>query len=242
MTLRAQFTWHKHAMMVVCAFLFTSTIHAQRKWVTINNPNYDSKRNLSFGMSLGLHTSAFRVKYSQGYTSAAFDTLYAVEPLWSNGFSLGGLMNYKLADFFDLRIEPQFSFYDHELQYKFTDNTPTENVVVENVMIEIPLLMKYKSERRGNVRMYMVGGLKPSIEASGKKDLKKISTTLETKDWNFNADFGFRFDFYYPLFKFSPEIRFSKGLVNVLDNKTNRYGQPLDCLHTNTVNIYFIFQ
>jgi hypothetical protein len=242
MMLRAEFIEHRLALVILCTILFTSTVNAQRRWVTINNPNYDNKRNLSFGMSLGLHTSVFKVKYSQRFTSAALDTLYAVEPLWSTGFSLGGLMNYKLGDFFDLRIQPQFSFYDHVLEYKFTDNTPTEKIVDESVMVEIPLLLKYKSARRGNVRMYMIGGLKPCIETSGKRDLKKIGTTLETKDWNFNADFGFGFDLYYPLFKFSPEIRFSKGLVNVLDNKTNKYGQPLDGLSTNTVNIYFIFQ
>jgi hypothetical protein len=193
-------------------------------------------------MTLGLHTSSFRVRYADAYTSPGFDTLYAVAPLWSTGFSLGALVNYKLAQFFDLRIQPQFSFYDHAVEYRFTGKTPTQKVIVENVMVEIPLLLKYKSERRGNVRMYMVGGVKPCVEASGKKDLKKISTTLETKNWNFNADFGFGFDFYYPLFKFSPEIRFSKGMVNVLDNKTNKYGLPLDGLSTNTVNVYFIFQ
>ena len=51
--------------------------------------------------------------------------------------------------------------------------------IVENTMVEFPILLKYKSERRGNIRMYMIGGVKPGIEASGKKD--KTKAELEIK-------------------------------------------------------------
>jgi hypothetical protein len=217
-------------------------LHAQRtKWVRLNNPNYDN-RNLTFGIALGLHSSAYKLKYSERFVTQAFDTVYAVEPSWSPGFSLGGLINFKIADFFDLRTTPSFSFYEHKLTYLFTDKTLNDEQVIETVLVELPVLLKYKSERRGNIRMYMIGGVRPGIEASGKKKLEKITTTLEVKNWNLCIDYGFGFDLYYPLFKFSPEIRFSKGIVNVLDNTTNRYGEPLDEVSTNAVNVYFIFQ
>ena len=54
--------------------------------------------------------------------------------------------------------------------------------------------------------MYMIGGVKPGIEASGKKD--KTKAELEIKGTNLSLEAGFGFDLYYPLFKFSPEIRF----------------------------------
>jgi hypothetical protein len=233
-------------LILSCTITLTSTtVLAQRakRWVTINNPNYDNKRRVSFGMSLGLHSSSYKIRYSENFVSPGFDSLYSVDTGWSTGFSLGALINCKLGEFFDLRAVPKFSFYDHDVMYRFKGAGFTgEDVITESVMVELPVLLKYKSERRGNVRMYMIGGLKPGIEASGLRDLKKVATTLETKDWNLSADFGFGFDLYYPLFKFSPEITFSKGLVDILDNRTNKYGQPLDRLTTNTVNICFIFQ
>jgi hypothetical protein len=91
-------------------------------------------------------------------------------------------VNYKLADFFDLRITPKVAFYEHRLQYKYTDGSAlgqeTHEELVETTMVEFPILLKYKSERRGNIRMYMIGGIKPAIEASGKKKLENVTSVL----------------------------------------------------------------
>lgn len=211
------------------------------RWVKKNNPNYDERR-LTYGFLIGLHTTAYRIKYADTISTQKMDTLYAVEPTWSPGFSLGFIVNYKLGDFFDLRLTPKVAFYENRLRYLYTDDTPTYEEVVETTMVEFPILLKYKSERRGNIRMYMIGGVKPGIEASGKKDLENITGSLEVKGGNLNLDFGFGFDMYYPLFKFSPEIRFSKGLVNVLDNTTNKFGVPLERVSTNTITVYLLFQ
>jgi hypothetical protein len=109
-------------------------------------------------------------------------------------------------------------------------------------MVELPILAKYKSARRGNMRMYMIGGVKPGIEASGKKDLDALTTRLGVSEFNLALEGGFGFDFYYPLFKFSPEIRFSRGINNLLKDTDNPFGQPLKRINTNTITIYLLFQ
>jgi hypothetical protein len=220
----------------------SGSAHAQKfKWAKKNNPNYDSRR-LTYGFLIGLHTSAYRIQYADKFVSRSFDSLYAVDPEWSTGFSLGFIVNYRLTDFLDLRLTPEVAFYEHRLKYSYTDKEPAHEELVETTMVEFPILLKYKSERRGNVRMYMVGGVKPGIEASGKKDLENVTSSLEVKGANLNLDLGFGFDLYYPLFKFSPEIRFSKGIMNVLDNTNNPYGQPLKRISTNTITVYLLFQ
>ncbi|MFZ2905348.1 MAG: outer membrane beta-barrel protein, partial [Cyclobacteriaceae bacterium] len=133
------------------------------------------------------------------------------------------------------------AFYEHSLRYNFVDGTHTEELV-ETTMVEFPFLLKYKSMRRGNIRMYMIGGIKPGIEASGKKEIENTTTQLEVKEANLNLEGGLGFDLYFPLFKFSPEIRFSRGMVNVLDNTENKFGQPLRRVNTNTITIYLLFQ
>jgi len=211
------------------------------KWAKKNNPNYDN-RKLTYGFLIGLHTSAYKIQYSDKFVTPDLDTLYAVDPEWSTGFSLGFIVNYRLTDFLDLRLTPEVAFYEHNLRYSYTDKEPNHRELVETTMVEFPLLLKYKSERRGNVRMYMVGGVKPAIEASGKKKLENVTSALEVKGANMNLELGFGFDLYYPLFKFSPEIRFSKGIANVLDNTRNPYGESLKRVSTNTITIYFLFQ
>ena len=65
---------------------------------------------------------------------------------------------------------------------------------------------------------------------------------MEVKGFSTNLDIGFGFDLYYPLFKFSPEIRFSRGITNMLANTTNMYGQHIKNITTNTITVYFLFQ
>ncbi len=160
---------HLHRIKIVFVLLlmcFSLTCHAQKsRWARRNNPNYDD-RKLSYGFLIGLHTNSYQLKYSDAYLD--MDSLHSVNPSWSGGFSLGFIVNYKLTDYLDFRLTPNVAFYEHRVSYLFTDGTPDKEELVESTMVEFPILLKYKSERRGNIRMYMVGGIKPSIEASGK--------------------------------------------------------------------------
>jgi len=237
--------WHKlhiHRHKIVLALALTVCVcaaEAQRNtWVQKNNPNYDNKK-LTYGFLIALHSSIYQIKYSDKFITHPFDTVNSVNSSWTSGFSLGFIVNYRLTEYLDVRLTPQVSFYEQQVQYRYTDER-IDNQRVESTMVEFPMLMKYKSERRGNVRMYMIGGVKPAIEASGKKH--DNGDHLEIGNSNVSLEAGFGFDLYYPLFKFSPEIRFSRGIVNVLGNPNNPYGQPLQRMNTNTITLYFLFQ
>src|SRR5690242_6918500 len=239
-----KFYLHRHKvgitlLLIACAL----SGEAQRtRWVRKNNPNYDDKK-LTYGFLIGLHTTAYQVKYSDAFVTQKFDTVHSVIPEWKKGFSLGFIVNYKLADFFDVRLTPTVAFYEYTLRYVYTDNTPTDVQPIETTMVEFPILLKYKSERRDNIRMYMIGGVKPGFEASGKKAIENSSSSgVKIKGSNLSLEAGFGFDLYYPLFKFSPEIRFSRGIVNMLENNTNKYGEPLQRLNTNTITLFLLFQ
>lgn len=235
-----KFNIRRHKVALILALvLLAGVAHAQQKrWVQRNNPNYDS-RKVTYGFLIGLHTSIYQVNYADAFVTQQFDTLFAVNPNWTTGFSLGFIVNYRVSEFVDLRLTPEVAFYEYKVRYQFT-NENFEDALVESTMVEFPVLLKYKSERRGNIRMYMIGGVKPGIEASGKKDNTKAE--LEVKGMNLSLDAGFGFDLYYPLFKFSPEIRFSRGIIDVLGNRTNAFGQPLQRVNTNTITVYFLFQ
>lgn len=247
--MQTSYIWNKlrlysQKVMVVLLVLTAISQEAysqQKRWVARNNPNYD-ERKLSYGFLIGLHTSAYQIKYSDRFVTRDLDTVYSIEPGWSPGFSLGFIVNYRITDLLDFRITPKVAFYEHTLRYLYTDETPTEEKLVETTMVELPFLLKYKSERRGNIRMYMVGGLKPGLEASGKKEMENTSSNLGITSMNLSLEAGFGFDLYYPLFKFSPEIRFSRGMVNILKNTTNQYGIPLERVNTNCITLYLLFQ
>lgn len=237
-----KFNLHRYKVIVV-GVLMTCALQSEAqktRWVEKNNPNYDNKK-LTYGFLIGIHSSIFQIKYSDRFVTRDLDTVSAVLPSWSQGFSLGFIVNYRLTDFLDVRLTPEVAFYENRIRYQFTNGVPVDEAV-ENTIVEFPILLKYKSERRGNIRMYMIGGVKPGIEASGKKNIDQSKPSLEVKGTHLNLEAGFGFDLYYPLFKFSPEIRFSRGIVDILNNRTNEFGQPLQRVNTNTITLYLLFQ
>ncbi|TRX57767.1 PorT family protein [Fulvivirga sp. M361] len=235
---------HRGKVVIVLFLLFsliTRTAFSQRN-VDVNNPNYDN-RFLSYGFLIGLHTSTFQLKYSDAFLSRDLDNIYSIDTRWGPGFSLGFIVNMKLADFLDIRVLPKIAFYEHEVIYTFLDQPEQLTQAVETSVVELPLVLKYKSERRGNTRMYLIGGVKPGFEASGKNDLQGQSEdNLPINEFNLSVELGFGLDVYYPLFKFSPELRFSKGVSNMLGDKINPLSAGIDRLNTNTVTLYLLFQ
>ena len=227
--------------VVLCLLFISGVSEGQHfKWARRNNPEFD-RRKISYGFMIGLHTSAYELKYSDQFVTQAFDSVHSVQGSFSGGFSLGFLVNMRLNDVLDLRVMPKAGFYNHKLTYYYTNNT-TRQQLVETTMVEFPILLKYKSQRRGNVRMYMVGGITPGIEASGKNDVQSTTANLSIRSRNLSLDAGLGFDFYFPLFKFSQEIRFSRGISNMLGPDASIYSAPIKYLNTNTISVYFIFQ
>ncbi len=238
-----KFALHSYKIGFTCLLLamLPQLGHAQLfRWTRQHNPDYD-KKLITYGFSIGIHTSSYQVKYSDKFVSKPYDTVHSVVPVFLPGFSLGFLVNYRLTEFLDLRLMPKAGFYSHKLYYNYT-NAPTQSQLVETTLVEFPLLLKYKSVRRGNVRMYMIGGITPAFEASGKNDIANSSAGLSIQKRNLSLDAGMGFDFYFPLFKLSQEIRFSRGMVNMLGSQHTIYQDPISRLNTNTISVYFIFQ
>lgn len=245
--MRATDFWNKLTLpgnkIVLVIILGLAPVIAQAqffKWARQNNPNYD-QRTISYGFMIGLHTTAYQVSYSDKFVTTQFDTVHSVQAEFSPGFSLGFLVNYRIHEFVDLRLMPKAGFYTHKLRYLYTDETFNQQII-ETALVEFPILLKYKSMRRGNVRMYMIGGITPGFEISGKNDIQTTSASLDIQKTNIQLEGGIGFDFYFPLFKFSQEIRFARGISNMLGSDQSIYRDPLKRLNTNTIAVYFVFQ
>ncbi len=239
---------HIYGHKVTLCFLFVIGIassgfsQAEKKMYgrytgAVNLPYYDDKR-FHFGFTLGLNTTRLVPTPSKQYF--ANDTISSVQSKNNGGFSLGFIVNYRLADYWDLRLLPTVAFYERDVEFntKAAGSTVQAN---ESAYIELPLLVKFKSQRRRNSRMYTVAGLKPGIETGAKKK-DKSDQTLRLNSSDLAIDYGVGVDIYYPLFKFSPEIRISHGLTNMLIHDPNAYSQSLMKLTTHTVTLYLHFE
>ncbi len=234
--------WKQITLTIFFFLQITNGFSQQAKvW---NLQNYDDKR-LHYGFLLATNYTRFIAKQSPEFFNN-FDTLKTLNPVGSGGFTIGFILNARLYDFLDFRLNPSVGFYQRAVNYQFiSPSDPNATVgdiqTIESTFIELPMLIKYKSERRRNFRMYIIGGLKPAI-STGSKNKDQRPDKLRTNNLDLSIDYGFGCDIYYPLFKFAPEIRFSHGLVNLLVNDNNTYSRSLDKLTTHTVTLFFNFE
>jgi len=237
--------WHKFNILgkkvifialslIICASSFAQVNDK------VNNPRYDERKVVTYGFSLGFQTASYQLRYSDFFTAPEMDSVHSILPKKKPGFKLGFIINFKLAEYLDFRITPTVSFAEYVLEYNYVGGNQLIELV-ESTGVEFPLLFKYKSQRRDNIRMYIVGGITPIIEAAGRSSLDEGSR-LQIENFNTSLELGFGLDMYYPLFKFSPEIRFAYGLFNVLSPIANDKRAGIDELRTKTLSIFFHFQ
>ena len=204
-----------------------------------NLPFSDDKW-LHYGFSIGLHGSNFQLKYSEKFVTNEMDSVHSIMPASAFGFSLGFITDFRIVEQFNFRVMPKVSFYEFPVDFNYTDGT-TDRQLIEATFIEMPILIKYKSERHKNFRVYFVGGLAPGLEVSGKRRKEQSENRLLTNDFNLNLEMGMGIDMYFPLFKFSPEVRFSKGLLNLLKEDEFGYSDGIESLKMNVFTIYLQF-
>lgn len=204
----------------------------------LNLPNYDD-RQLHYGFQIGLNVTQFKINQSDYFVQQ--DSVQSVKGVGTPGFSLGFILNYRLGEFFDVRLLPAVSFYERKINFRLNQVDNAVQAVFEASYIEFPLVVKYKSYRRGNSRMYMVAGVKPAIEVGGRKD-ERQNDELQTTNFDLSAEFGFGTDIYFPLFKFAPELRFSIGLLNLYREQDNVLSRSIESQTTHSISLYIMFE
>ncbi|MFK7900423.1 MAG: porin family protein [Cyclobacteriaceae bacterium] len=226
----------------VISLLLLSTIAIAQQSQSINYPEYDEKK-LNYGFTLGGHYDNFILKHSNSYDPTG--SIRELRGSGGSGYTLGFIINYHFNDIVDIRVLPTVGFYERNIQYVNTsfplaaDQEVTE--LFEGTFIEFPILAKFKSIRRKNHRAYFVAGLKPSIGVGGKK-VKKAATEVQTLTRDLSLELGVGTDLYMPFFKFSPELRFSLGLLNMFDNDNSAVSNNLERISSYSVGLYFLFE
>ncbi|MFT6852483.1 MAG: hypothetical protein ACI8RL_000338 [Cyclobacteriaceae bacterium] len=231
--------WYKIA---TCAMLLLVGMHLTQGQSRVKEhlPDYDEQW-IHYGFLMAGHTSQYRIKYNDSFNQPQYDSIHSIIPDKLGGFKLGFVVNMYLLQYLDFRILPSVGFYENTLTYRFTDNSAVRELK-DATMMELPLLLKYKSVRRGNIAMYLVGGFNPSWEAVGRGESRSNRERLEIKRFNYAFDFGAGFDLYYPLFKLSPEFRFSFGQRNLLSDDINKFNTNLTELVTRNFAFFITFE
>ena len=149
--------------LIFCMVLLPFFSNAQLDDVPKNLPNYD-KRKIHFGFALGFNSADFVI--DRVGNMKVRDTMYTVESQAVSGLNLGILANLRLSEYFDFRFIPTLAFNQRNLDYHFIYNDSAESFITKNIessYLEFPFLIKFKSARKNNYRMYVIGGFKYGI-------------------------------------------------------------------------------
>jgi hypothetical protein len=153
---------------------------------------------------------------------------------------MGLSANVGLTNHFDLRFTPAVSLYSRELHNSYASTAEVQKLRRESTWIELPLLLKYKSKRRVNSRMYMIAGATLGLETNVRRKKMSIGNELHANGTDFSIDYGFGFEQFFEFFKLAPELRFSHGLVNLLPSNAPSTG--LKRLTSHSVTLYLNFE
>lgn len=229
-----------HFLCIIISF-FTMSIFAQNKGIQ-NLPAFDLKP-IHFGFTLGINQMNFSVKRNTGYVSS--DTLLVLhaKPKW--GFHIGIISDLRLSDNFNLRFIPTLTFGDRILYYSLIERNKIThyNKKIESSLVDFPLLVKFKSNRMTNVRGYIFGGGKVSIDAASLAKRKQQDDDLiKLKRFDYTGEIGSGFEFYLEYFKFGIEIKMSYGLFDILKREGNVYTNSIERLNTKIFFLSFTFE
>ena len=209
---------------------------AQRNNRVMNRP-YTDLRPWHLGFSVGLHTQDLQLTHN-GYVTPDGESWFVEQPDFSPGFCVGGLVDFRLNEWFSLRVSPVMR--DHE-------SGAVERQDIKSNQVVLPVDLKYASLRYRNVRPYLVGGVMGAFDVSKRhaRDLLQLNSA------DVLVSLGLGCDIYLPYFKLCPELKFCFGLTDMLrhdrpdladDPDRYKFTQSLAKAATRMVVLTFYFE
>ena len=230
-------------LLILSVLLGTINATAQRRKKPQNLMRYDYKI-LHFGFTLGINNLNFNIQKNPN--TITNDTLRTLHSKSQKGFNLGIVSNLRLSKYTDLRFVPALIFGERHLYYGFVDSLNSDDSrikKIESTLLDFPIYIKYKSERYNNFRAYVIGGLKYSMDIASQDQIDDEGQEIVKLMKNdLMGEIGFGIDFYLEYFKFSPQIKLSYGLLNLISQDKSVYTQSINRLTTNGWMLSFTFE
>jgi hypothetical protein len=191
-----------------------------------------------FGITLGMNIARFQTELHPKFLQS--DSVLIAQPANAGGFSLGLVGTAKLTNRFEARFNPQLMFTERHLYYKLTYPDPQYGTDVtkkiESVIVSFPIQAKFNSDRIGNFRVYMLGGVKGDIDLASNARARRAEELVKINKFDYGIEAGIGFNFYFPSFIFSPEIKISNGLSNLHSRDENlKYSNVLDRIRSRMI-------
>lgn len=216
------------------------TISAFSQYKELNRPNHD-QYPYYFGMSISYNHSYLHP--SKHPTFLQNDSVLSVEPGSSGGIALGLLGTLQLSPRFSVRANPQLiiggaKYFSYDLKYPDASygESGTVKKTLPSTIVSFPFQVKFNSDRIGNFRTYLLGGVKMDMDLASNSAARNAEDLVKLKKNDFGIEAGIGFNFYFPFVTFSPELKISNGLSNIHSRDANlKFSNVLDKLQSRMI-------
>lgn len=204
----------RHLLLCGLFFLIAFSADAQRAKGNYNFLDFQQKPYY-FGITLASNTSNFKILRSKDFIMS--DSINTAEAITGPGFNLGIVTNLKVGNYFDFRFLPTLSFAERNIEYTRASRVNDfEKNRFEHVFVEMPFHVRYKSEPYKDMRLFVISGVKYSFDVASNSRARQADELVKIAPTDFSFEVGAGIQFFFPYFIFSPEMKFSQGIGNVL--------------------------
>jgi len=238
----------KKFLLVICGLLCSQLLLAQ----AFGGGADDNQ--ISFGFSFQYLMQDYKIIKKQDWQTPRPDAengqplttpLTSISSKSMPGFTVGFITRYRLAENLEVRTTPALVFADRELSYTFRNTAENTQRLVQSTMVDVPLLLKLRSDRIGNFRAYLLAGAKYDYSLSrGQKDDNDAPLVRKVKNARGFASYeaGFGIDIYFEYFKLSPEIKVGNSFGNILVAENHPFSDPISKLFLHSIMFSLHFE
>jgi hypothetical protein len=206
----------------------------------LNQQDHDDK-DYHFGINLGLNRSHFSFGHHPVFMLR--DSVMVVESINSTGLNLAWLVDKRISEHFNIRTYPlNLTFTEKAFEYtlKYPDKPGGEDSItikkVQSISLTLPLQLKFSSDRIGNFKVYMLGGVKAEYDLAANAGAKKAENLIKLNRFDYGIEAGLGFHLYFPYFVLTPELKIGWGLGNLHSRDADlKFSNVIDKINSRTI-------
>jgi hypothetical protein len=211
----------------------------------LNLPDHDTKKYY-LGIGFMYTSSHFQVSAHPQFLQS--DSVLYVNPLNTGGFGVSGMFTFRLSEHFEFRFAfPEFIFNSNSIAYHIKYPPAGEQVLatkqIESLLLGFPAQVKFLSDRIDNFRVYMLGGFNYRYDLASNSASRKAENLVKLSPHDLSVEAGIGFQFYFPVFILSPELKISNGINNIHSRDPNlQYSNVIDKIKSRMIVFSLIFE
>jgi hypothetical protein len=211
----------------------------------LNLPDHDSKR---FYLGIGFMYESSHLQVTPNPKFLQSDSVLSVVPGNTGGFGVSGMFTFRIGEHLEFRVAiPEFIFASNTLTY-YSNFPPSgePNYVTKQIpslLLGFPAHVKFLSDRIGNFRVYMLGGINSQYDLASNSSARKAQDLVTLKPWDQSIEAGVGVQIYFPVFILTPELKVSEGIKNLQSiNQSLQYSNVIDKLKSRMIVFSLIFE